>query len=193
MDLKPKECSEKAIRVKETRSTVELRFRLFTIWHLSHLSLINWSLSKNFRKILFSKSKNRESHGTNFFEFWEYVLFDRCSMYERKKAVRRFVTIYDILRSLSHVQSLPKGRNAPIWRQRMPTHTILSGTDRLRHFWYIEIKDWKLRLIPDFALNWNPSRSKTLPWENNCKKTLKCAKIGMFFVKTSKRALEPRT
>ena len=145
---------------------------------------------------MFSKSKNREireNHGTNLVEFWEYVLFDRCSMYDWKNAARPFDTIHDILRSLSLVQSLPKGRNALIWRQRMPTHMILSGTDRLRHFWYIEIEDWKLRLIPDFALNWKLSRSKTLPWENYCKKTLKCATIGMFFVKKSKRALEPRT
>ena len=145
---------------------------------------------------MFSKSKNREireNHGTNFVEFWEYVLFDRCSMYDRKNAARPFDTIHDILRSLSLVQSLPKGWNALIWRQPMPTHMILSGTDRLRHFWYIEIEDWKLRLIPDFALNWKLSRSKTLPWENYCKKTLKCATIGMFFVKKSKRALEPRT
>ena len=42
---------------------------------------------------------------------------------------------------------------AEIWRQRIPTDMILSGTDRLGHLWYIEIKDLKLRLIPDFALN----------------------------------------
>ena len=145
---------------------------------------------------MFSRSKNREikeKHGTKFFEFWEYVLFDRCSLYHRNYAARPFDTIHDILRSLSLVQYLPKGRNAPIWRQRMPTHMILSGTDRLRHFWYIEIKNWKLRLIPDIALNWKLSRSKTLPWENICKKTLKCATMRMFFVKKFKRALEPRT
>ena len=67
--------------------------------------------------------------------------------------VRKSYKFHDNLRSLSLVQSLPKGRNARFWRQRMPTHMILSGTDWLRHFWYIEIEDWKLRLIPDFALN----------------------------------------
>ena len=153
---------------------------------------MKWSYTKNFHKILWPlilaqyvlKVKKRgikENHGTNFFEFWEYVLFDRCSMYDRKNAARPFDTIHDILRCLSLVQSLPKGRNALIWRQRMPTHMILSGTDRLRHFWCIEIKDWKLRLIPDFALNWKLSRSKTLPWENNCKKRWNVRQSECFF------------
>ena len=44
-----------------------------------------------------------------------------------------FDTIHDILRSLSLVQSLPKGRNALIWRQREPTHMRLPGTDGLSH------------------------------------------------------------
>ena len=39
-----------------------------------------------------------------------------ASIYERKTAARPFDTIYDILRSLSLVQSLLKGRNALIWR-----------------------------------------------------------------------------
>ena len=38
----------------------------------------------------------------------------QASMYERKTAARPFDTIHDILRSLSLVQSLLKGRNMPI-------------------------------------------------------------------------------
>ena len=44
---------------------------------------------------------------------------------------RPFATIHDILRFLSLVQSLLKGGNAPIWRNREPTHIRLSGSDRL--------------------------------------------------------------
>ena len=44
---------------------------------------------------------------------------------------RPFETIKDILRCLNLVQSLYKGRNAPIWRKREPTYMKLSGTDRL--------------------------------------------------------------
>ena len=52
-------------------------------------------------------------------------------MYDRKNAARPFDTIHDILRSLSLVNSLLKGRNAPIWRKRVPTHMRLSVTDGL--------------------------------------------------------------
>ena len=44
---------------------------------------------------------------------------------------RNFDTINDILRYLSLVQSLLKGRNTSIWRQRAPTPLRLSGTDGL--------------------------------------------------------------
>ena len=50
-------------------------------------------------------------------------------MYDRKTAARPFETIHDILRSLSLVQSLPKARNSPNWRQRAPTHSNMSGTE----------------------------------------------------------------
>ena len=52
-------------------------------------------------------------------------------IYDRKTAARPFDTIHDILRCLSLAQSLLKGRNAPIWRKRAPTHMTLSGTDGL--------------------------------------------------------------
>ena len=39
-----------------------------------------------------------------------------ASMHHRKTAARLFDIIYDILRSLSLTQYLPKRRNAPIWR-----------------------------------------------------------------------------
>ena len=54
------------------------------------------------------------------------------SIYDIKLTARRFDTINDILKSLSLAQSLLKGRNAPIWRQREPTHLRLSGTDGLK-------------------------------------------------------------
>ena len=54
-----------------------------------------------------------------------------ASIYDRKTAARPFDTIHDILRCLSLAQSLLKGRNAPIWRKRAPTHMTLSGTDGL--------------------------------------------------------------
>ena len=41
------------------------------------------------------------------------------AIYDWKSAARAFDTIHDILRSLSLVESLLKGKNAPIWRQRM--------------------------------------------------------------------------
>ena len=54
------------------------------------------------------------------------------SIYDRKSVTRLFDTINDLLRSPSLVQSLLKGRKAPIWRQRAPTLMILSGTDGLK-------------------------------------------------------------
>ena len=53
------------------------------------------------------------------------------SIYDIKTVARRFRTIQDIQRSLSLAQSLLKGRNAPIWRKRGPTHMTLSRTDEL--------------------------------------------------------------
>ena len=60
--------------------------------------------------------KNREIckfHGTDFFNREStYDLKDvLASIYDRKTAIRRFDTINDILRPLSLVQSLLKGRN----------------------------------------------------------------------------------
>ena len=64
-----------------------------------------------------------------------YDLSDvQASMNDRKTAARPFDTIHDVLPSLSLVQSLRNGRNAPIWRHRVPTHMILSGTDGLNEF-----------------------------------------------------------
>ena len=57
-----------------------------------------------------------------------------ASIYDRKPDARCFDTIHNILRCLSPAQSLLKGRNAPIWRQREPTHMRLPGTDGLNNF-----------------------------------------------------------
>ena len=54
-----------------------------------------------------------------------------ASNYDRKTDGRPFDTIHYILQCLSRVQSLLKGRNAPIWREREPTHLRLSGADGL--------------------------------------------------------------
>ena len=76
-----------------------------------------------------------------FVKFWP-LIFLNCestydltnvlaSIYDRKMDARPFDTIHDILRRLSLVQYLLKGRNAPIRCKREPTHMRLSGTDRL--------------------------------------------------------------
>ena len=52
-------------------------------------------------------------------------------MSDRKTAARPFDTIHDIPRSLSLAESLLKGRNTPILRQREPTQMRLPGTDGL--------------------------------------------------------------
>ena len=52
-------------------------------------------------------------------------------IYYSKPMDRPFDTIRNVLKSLSHVQSLLKDRNAPICRQREPTHLRLSGTEGL--------------------------------------------------------------
>ena len=49
-----------------------------------------------------------------------------------KTAARPFDNVQDALQLLRLVQSLLKGRNAPIWRQEEPTHMRLSGTDGLK-------------------------------------------------------------
>ena len=54
-----------------------------------------------------------------------------ASNYDREMDARPFDTINDILRFLSLVQYLLKGRNGPIWSKREPNHMRLSGTDRL--------------------------------------------------------------
>ena len=51
--------------------------------------------------------------------------------YDRKTDARPFDTIQDILRCLSLVQPLLKGRNAPIWRKRDPMHMRPSRTHGL--------------------------------------------------------------
>ena len=43
----------------------------------------------------------------------------------------RFESIKDILRYLSPAQSLLKGYNTSLWRQREQTHMRLTGTDEL--------------------------------------------------------------
>ena len=50
----------------------------------------------------------------------------------RKKAVRSFDTIHDILRPDSH-----KDKIALIWRQLEPTHMTQSRTDGLKRFIYL--------------------------------------------------------
>ena len=55
----------------------------------------------------------------------------RGFIYYKETAARLFDTIQDILQPLSLAQSDLKGRNAPIWRQREPTHMRLSGTNGL--------------------------------------------------------------
>ena len=52
-----------------------------------------------------------------------------ASIYDRTTAVGRFDTITDIVRSLSHAQSLLKDRNVPTWRKWEPTHMRLLGID----------------------------------------------------------------
>ena len=50
-----------------------------------------------------------------------------------KTAARPFDTTHDILRCLSLVQPILKGRSAPIGRLQEPTHIRLSGTDGLSY------------------------------------------------------------
>ena len=52
---------------------------------------------------------------------------DPASIYDRKMDARPFDTFHDILRCLSLVKSLFKGRNAPILRKWEPTHMRLPG------------------------------------------------------------------
>ena len=54
------------------------------------------------------------------------------SMYDRKIADRPFDSIHDILRSLSLVEFLLEGRNAP-------THMILSRTDGLKCQYFLHL------------------------------------------------------
>ena len=58
-------------------------------------------------------------------------------IYDRKTASRRFDTTHIIIRSLSLLQSLLKGRNAQIWRQREPTFWEQAG---LRHLYFTKKK-----------------------------------------------------
>ena len=67
------------------------------------------------------------------FESSLYLTDVPAAMYDRKTAARPFGTIHDILRSLSLVQSLFKGRNAPTLRLWKPTHMRLQGTDGLSY------------------------------------------------------------
>ena len=60
-------------------------------------------------------------------------MFQLQRIYDIKTAAQPFDTFYDILRSLSLVQSLLEALNSPNWRQRPPTHMNLSGTERLTH------------------------------------------------------------
>ena len=57
-----------------------------------------------------------------------------ASIYDRKMGARPFDTIYDILRCLSLVKPILKGRTAPIWRKWEPTHMRLSGTALLGNY-----------------------------------------------------------
>ena len=86
-----------------------------------------------------SKTKNREICDIRAFDlFYCESTCDltevKASIYDRKYAARPFDSIHDILRCVSLVQSLQKGRNAPIWRKREPTHLRPSGTDRLTEY-----------------------------------------------------------
>ena len=82
-----------------------------------------------------SKPKNHESCEIRAFDFFCESPYDlrnvRASIFDIKQDARPFDIINDILRCLSLVQYLLKGRNAPIWHKREQTHMKLSGTDRL--------------------------------------------------------------
>ena len=91
--------------------------------------LYQLSVSRN----LLSKLKNREirdNHGTNFFDLWEFLWFDRCfsfNVWQKNSSPTfwhdpRHFTILEI--SLCFVQALLKARNAP-------TYMRLSGSDGL--------------------------------------------------------------
>ena len=70
-----------------------------------------------------------------------------ASIYDRKRNARPFATTHDILWCLRFVQSLLKGRSAPIWRTLEPTHMRLSGTDRLNFAF--------LFIIPCLIIRWD--------------------------------------
>ena len=57
------------------------------------------------------------------------------SNYDRETTPRHIDTIHDIHGSLSLVESLLKGRNAPICRKLELMHLIQSGTDGLVPFY----------------------------------------------------------
>ena len=63
------------------------------------------------------RSKSLKIHGIDFLNCEnDCDLKDvPSSIYDRKRAARRFDTIHDILISLSLAQSILQGRNAPIW------------------------------------------------------------------------------
>ena len=73
---------------------------------------------------------------------WHYFFQSWCSRLElpawyhdTKIAVRPFDTIYDILRSLSFMQSLLKGQDKQIWCQRKSPDLSLLRTDGLIIYW----------------------------------------------------------
>ena len=88
------------------------------------------------RVIRSQNQKNHEICGIRTFDFLRSE--SKCDftdvsaqIYDRKMDARPFDAIHDIVRCLSIVKSLLKGRNAPIWRKWEPTHMRLSGTERL--------------------------------------------------------------
>ena len=114
-----------------------------------YLSLINLSLTNIFTIFYdllvsrnpHSKPKNHEVCEIRAIDFldsestWDSTDV-QAPIYDRKTAAKPFYTTHEIIRSLSLVQSLHKGRNAPLWRKREPTHVRLSGTDGLNdNFW----------------------------------------------------------
>ena len=110
---------------------------------------MNWSLNNFIFNILWPiclgqsalKAENRKICDILSIDFFElertgYLADVSVSNYDTKTDARPFDTINDILRCLSLVQSLLKGRNPPIWCWRAPTPMRLSGTDGLIYLWW---------------------------------------------------------
>ena len=138
------------LRLRNHKNGVKTSGRLF-IYHKLKLEeyWLRYSLTTQSRKICSQFKKI-----IKFVKFGP-LIFSNCertsdltnvpaSIYDRKVDTRPFDTIKFIVRCLSLVQSLLKGRNTPIWRKRKSTHMRPSGTDRLRYFWFFGNSIWLL-------------------------------------------------